>query len=63
MLISAQRKVLWCDPAAAAGQTEPAVELTWEYVKGYTLEKAIISSMMFVPAHRPAPVLDSHLKR
>jgi hypothetical protein len=63
MLISAQRKMLWRDAAAAAGQEEAAVELTWEYVKGYTLEKAIISGMLFVPAHRPSPELDLQLKR
>jgi hypothetical protein len=63
MLICARRKMLWRDAAAAAGDQERAVELTWEYVKGYTLEKLIISGGLYLPAHRPSPALDGPLRR
>lgn len=63
MLICARRKMLWRDAVAAAGEQERAVELTWEYVKGYTLEKLIISGGLYSFAHRPSPVLDGRLRR
>ena len=67
MLLAVQRKFIRCeDPATAktaVALDEPAVELTWEYVKGYTLEKIILTGVIYSPAHRPSANLDSTLKR
>lgn len=68
MLIAVQRKFIRCEDPANAKSTagavdEPAVELTWEYVKGYTLEKIILTGVIYSPAQRPSANLDPTLKR
>lgn len=44
-LVAAQRKVV----ADADGTDAPVVELVWEYVQGYTLEKMILSGSLCAP--------------
>jgi hypothetical protein len=68
MLVAVQRKFIPSEDSATAKSTavavdEPAVELTWEYVKGYTLEKIILTGVIYSPAHRPSANLDPTLKR
>jgi hypothetical protein len=74
MLISVQRKhvrgddgaasaAAINDAAAATNAEEPVVEVIWEYIKGYSLEKMILSGGMYSTAHHPPVVLDSVLRR
>jgi hypothetical protein len=46
-LVAAQRKVI----ARADGGNVTVVELVWEYVKGYSLEKMILSGGLYVYFH------------
>jgi hypothetical protein len=63
MLVSVQRKRLRRDDSVAAAVGAPAVELMWEYVKGYSLEKMILSGNLYTAAHRSSMPLDSALRR